>query len=412
MAQPDELTAIVQRMIDAGESEENIATVIQHFQAQPAAPETTFDKAMTFAGTAAKTALSDMAQPFLHPIETLQGLAQVGPMVQTGLRAAAGDPEAAGRVKEGVTGTLRALSEMDPAELTGHVAGFALGPKAIGGLAGAARGAVKGTSLRLMQSALKPTAALEKARAGAGYGSKSAIAKAVLDEGRIVSGGSLAKAQEALDATDDAARTAIAGGAGRGATVDPHRVTQAIDDVGGQFSRQVNAQPDMAAIQGVREAFATNPQWSDPVTGMAPIPADLAHDVMTTTGKNLRGKFGRLGSATVEAEKAGRANISEQLRAGIPELEPLWQQEARQITVRDALEQATARRANTDPMGLSGIVGAVKSPSLAAMAMADRSALFKSLLAQLLNRVPMPRGGMIAAGQRGIMAGQRIGDEP
>ena len=33
----DDQRAIVQRMIDAGESEENIATVIRHFQSQPPA---------------------------------------------------------------------------------------------------------------------------------------------------------------------------------------------------------------------------------------------------------------------------------------------------------------------------------------------------------------------------------------
>lgn len=249
----------------------------------------------------------------------------------------------------------------------------------------AARGKVRAGGQRLMQSALKPSESLVNARTGAGFGSKEDIAQAVLDEGRSVTRGGLEKAQSALDATDAEALQRLRAGAGQGVTVDPFKVTAAIDARStGQFGRQINAQPDTAAIRQVHENFAANPHVSDPVTGMAPMPADLAHEFATNTGRNLRGKFGRLGGATVEAEKAGREAITSQLRNQIPELGDLWKAEARQITVRDAIDDALERQGNRDPAGLGTIVGAVRSPGLALTAAADRSGALKSLLARAL----------------------------
>lgn len=269
---------------------------------------------------------------------------------------------------------------------------------------GAGRAVMQGAlrlAPRLMQSALKPTQALANARKGAGYGTKEAIAQAVLDEGRIVSPGSHEAAQAALDTTDEAAHTALKGSS---VTVDPEKVAQRIEAEGGSsgvFGQQVNAAPDMAAIQGVADNFRANPhlpatQGSPilnaqglPVTPprqLLPIPADQAWQIASNTGKNLKGKFGRLGPATVEAEKAGRAEITGQLRDQIPELAPLWDKEAKQITVRDALESAMERSRNRDIAGLTGVVGAVHSPGLAATALADRSPLLKSIAAQGLHQ--------------------------
>lgn len=282
----------------------------------------------------------------------------------------------------------------------GLVASLVL-PRAVGRLQSAAESG----GVRLMQSALKPSQSLVNARSGAGFGSKDAIARAVLEEGRNVTAGGLDKAQLALDATDASAQAALKAGAGAGVTVDPFKVTQAIDGQGGQtFGKQINAQPDTAAIAQVRENFANNPHISDPVTGMAPMPADLAHEFSMNTGKNLKGKFGRLGGATVEAEKAGRASITGQLRDQIPELEPLWKQEAQQITTRDALEQALARTGNRDPIGLGTMVGAVKNPALAAVGAMDRSAPIKSLLARGLYNMPAPSPDTMRALLLSLMA--------
>lgn len=302
---------------------------------------------------------------------------EAGPaMLDAAQRVASGDPEAGGAA----IGTLA----------TGLV-----GPRLVSGMSAGMRRAGIGT----MQSALKPTDTLVKARRAAGYGTKPQIAEAVLQEGRTVSSGGLRKAQDALDATDATAQARLAAGTGRGVTVDALRVGQDIEAVGapsGVFGRQVNAQPDLAAVRDVADNFIANPNI--PQTGQ--IPAAEAHQFATNTGKNLRGKFGRLGNATVEAEKAGRESIMSSLRTQIPELDDLWKTEARQITVRDALEGALNRTGNRDPIGLGAIVGAVRNPALALTAAADRSAILKSLLARLLyqgGRVVPPELAMAAA---------------
>lgn len=260
-----------------------------------------------------------------------------------------------------------------------------------GGLRLAKAGMRRG-ALRLMQSALKPTDALVNARKAAGFGDKAAIAQAVLDENRIISRGSLRKAQAALNDTDAAVNAQLKAGAGRGVMIDPYQVSDAIGATaqpGGAFARQINAAPDVAAAREVQSHFVTNPEVGPPAGAQGPLqglPADVAHDFARNTGRNLRGKFGRLGSAAVEAEKAGRENIMGQLRAGVPEIAPLLQQEARQITARDALAGALRRAGNHNPLGLETMVGAVKSPVAAGVGFLDRSPTFLSILANALDR--------------------------
>lgn len=400
---PDELHGIVQRMIDAGEPEENIATVIQHYGSQPKGD--TYKGPDTFGGGFMQS-VKDTASRTGSSI--LSGFGAVfNPMTyERGNEAkAANEQENAQAVTEALkTGK---FPPTNPATSIGSIRGQLIsagqnlstpegGGEAIGGLIagavvpraiGATGPVMKRGSLRMMNSALKVRDSLVNARRGAGFASKDAVSQAVLDEGRLVSPGGLEKAQDALDATDAAAHARLRAGAGAGVTVDPFRVTSAIDaQATGRFGKQINAQPDTSAIQAVHENFATNPHISDPVTGMAPIDAVTAHEFATNTGSNLKGKFGRLGGATVEAEKAGREAIVSQLRDQIPELQTLWDDEARQITARDAIGQAVARRSNTDPIGLGPLIGMVKNPGMAAVAMADRSAIFKSLLAHGLNK--------------------------
>lgn len=283
---------------------------------------------------------------------------------------------------------------------------LAAGPAVTEGAIRVAEPVLKRGALRLMQGALKPTDALMNARKGAGFGSKEAIAQAVLDEGRIVSKGSLRKAQNALNATDAEVGQQLKNGVGQGVMVNPYDVADAIGataEPGQAFARQVNAAPDVAAVRDVQANFLTNPEVGPPAGSAGPLqglPADVAHDFARNTGKNLKGKFGRLGSATVEAEKAGRADITGQLRAGIPELEPLWAQEAQQITARDAIAQALKRSGNRNPLGLETMVGAVGNPALATMGFLDRSPAFTSMLAQGLYKSAGTGGTALPAALR------------
>lgn len=404
----DEFNAIHQQVIDnapPGLSREEfdryygpaMAQAIGTAENLPTAPEgSAFGRFVSNAASVLNpvAAVEGVYQAVRHPVTTTENL--IGAQVGQG-RQALSDVKR-GRYAEAVGhGAAALLPLVGPAAAqtgeqigSGDVAGglgrgtaLALAPTITEGALKLGKNLLQRGSLRLMQSALKPSDALVNTRRAAGFPTKQAVAQAVLDERRIITPRSLAKAQDALDATDAAAQQALTQGAGAGVTVSPDPILNAIQrQATGTFGRQINAAPDVNAIESVAQSFQANPHLPRTAQGdLAPIPASLAHEFASNTGTNLRGKFGRLGGATVEAEKAAREAITSQLRNGIPALEPLWANEARQITVRDALEKALARTANRDPIGIGGIIGAVKNPALALTAMADRSAVAKSMLA-------------------------------
>jgi hypothetical protein len=118
-----------------------------------------------------------------------------------------------------------------------------------------------------------------------------------------------------------------------------------------------------------------------------PIPADTAHEFMSNTGTNIRKQFGQKSSAWIEAQKSGRRNISQQLKSKIPGLGKLWKDEAKAITVRDALINATSRSANRDIGGIGLQTGHwFNHPLQTAAGIMDRGSLQKSALARGINQ--------------------------
>lgn len=132
---PDPLQSIVQRMIDAGESEENIATVIRHYKtAQPPEPEKP-SHPLARLGYGLVNAIKD------HPVETAAtagsiaavpltgGLSLLGGMAAAGLGAAGGAGAAiAGRQMatgrpESPTGTLGTMASQGAAGAVGEGTG-------------------------------------------------------------------------------------------------------------------------------------------------------------------------------------------------------------------------------------------------------------------------------------------------
>ena len=120
---PQDLQAIVQRMIDANEPEENIATVIQHVKAQSqrveGGPETyaggflkglgegVTGGAKGFAKGIAKSPFAlmrGMAQTAAHPIQAVKGLASIPSAVGQAFSHAGADPEGWGEGVGNLTG--------------------------------------------------------------------------------------------------------------------------------------------------------------------------------------------------------------------------------------------------------------------------------------------------------------------
>ena len=113
------------------------------------------------------------------------------------------------------------------------------------------------------------------------------------------------------------------------------------------------------------------------------------------TYQQLRGKYGELGSAATESQKALASGLKEELANAYPELSKLNATDSRLIDLNDALEKAVLRSGNREPLSIGGpVVGTaakLATGSNAAMMGAYglkealRNPLVKSRLAIALN---------------------------
>jgi hypothetical protein len=165
----------------------------------------------------------------------------------------------------------------------------------------------------------------------------------------------------------------------------------------------VNAQPDLSAIEAVRQNFRNNPNVAQQVapaqpanfaagrisgtpatTQPGPIEPATAQQMKTNTYKGLRGKYDKERGATIEAEKAGGRGLRAGLeqageRAGVNDIAAVNAREGGLISLEHALTDALRRRGNYDALGLKPAIGA-------ATAAASNSAL--PLLVTLVDRFP------------------------
>lgn len=256
---------------------------------------------------------------------------------------------------------------------------------------------------RLYQSALKPTkATLNDVRPAAGLTRQETLLQTGLDERVPVTAGGVRKAENLIDSLNAEVQSRVAKIQASGEKVDPKLVEQAIDDVARDFTNQVNAQPDLAAIDTVRQNFRNNPnvakqtapaipsnfargiKGSPAQMQAGPIEPDVAQQMKTNTYKGLRGKFGQERGATIEAEKAGARGLRQGIeeagqRAGVTDIADLNAREGSLISLEHALVDAMRRRGNYDVLGLKPAIGVTT-------ALASESTL--PLLATLVDRFP------------------------
>src|SRR3990167_2849541 len=144
---PDQLETIVQRMIDAGEPEENIATVIRHFKTQPAPPPQ-------------ERSWTDTAVDALPTIGgAVGGIVGRVPVLGTALAGLAG---AGGEGYRQTIEALRGNFQNVPETMGGRIRSMAQAGMTQAGAESGGRafsGALKAGAGRLYQSVLKPTVA-------------------------------------------------------------------------------------------------------------------------------------------------------------------------------------------------------------------------------------------------------------
>lgn len=239
----------------------------------------------------------------------------------------------------------------------------------LGGIAGqAASNGLNYVGEKLMQSALKPTIAALKS------GDAAIAVRNMLDNGLNVSRGGVENLRGAIGDLNDQISQAIGGS---NATVSKQKVLDALNDIRGRFTNQVDPMPDLAAIQGVSDRFAVHPLLPSDA-----IPVQLAQDLKQGTYKVLAKKYGLLGSADTEAQKGLARGLKEGIAAAVPEVGALNGQESDLIKTLGVTERRVLQQMNNNPMGLAGLA---HSPAAWAAMMADKSALFKSLAARMAN---------------------------
>jgi HPt (histidine-containing phosphotransfer) domain-containing protein len=279
---------------------------------------------------------------------------------------------------------------VDPADAP---AGAVIGGVAPGVVKGAGTaGAWLGDKMRsggesLMWSALKPT---QRARES---GDAAVAVRELLDRGINPTKGGVQKLQNLLNKSENELTQAIASSPVR---VSRDRAVSTVNDVRQRFGQQVSPSADLSAIDSVVNDFlATNPRKT--------ISVQDAQAMKRGTYRVLSGKYGELGSADTEAQKAIARGLKDEISRAVPGVAQQNEEIARLIKTLNVTERRALLEMNKNPAGLAAL--AVNHPSAFVAFMADRSAAFKSLAARTLNQT----GGGTSAVSGGLLG---IGENP
>ncbi len=311
-------------------------------------------------------AIKAMAQPVIHPLDTIAGAYN---MVRHPLDTA---QEIAGQVKsdyqqggvplaaENLAG--QAIGAVEGGRIAAPVAKAAMTalPKSVG------RTVLLGkTPEAAYESALKPSTTLSQAeRAGA--------VRTALDNSIPISKGGVEKLGDLIDDLNTKIKATIDTDPNR--PIDPNEVATRADQARAKFATQVNAQQDLNAIEASRQQFlteqgakpgtpATPPQPTglldsrgnpimdagkpaQPPTPAQPMRAVDAQKMKQGTYRVLKGKYGEQGSAAVEAQKALARGLKEEIATQFPEIDTLNTAESKLLDLQPLLERAVARISN------------------------------------------------------------------
>jgi hypothetical protein len=114
------------------------------------------------------------------------------------------------------------------------------------------------------------------------------------------------------------------------------------------------------------------------------MPVQLAQQLKQGTYRAISDRaYGEQGSASIEAQKALARGLKEEIAANVPEVRALNAEESKLLTALPLVERRVLMDANKNPAGLSWLA---RTPEAFAGFMLDRSPLFKSLVARMLNK--------------------------
>jgi hypothetical protein len=253
------------------------------------------------------------------------------------------------------------------------------------GTAKTAAPALRSAAEWVMGSALKPSAAF---RASGFHGAPSKANRAIstmLDEGINVSEGGVAKLQGKVSEGKANIDALIAGS---NATVDKQAVASRLQDVTKRFENQPRPEPDVAKIEDAYTEF---------LQGRLPnqIPVAQAQAVKEGGGGLLKKKYGQLSEVDTEIDKALVRGLKEEIAKVVPGIDKL---NAHERDLLNALLLVDRRAGIAGNQNLAGLSLLANNPAAATAFMLDRSSVFKSVVARLINAnqrtVPFTAGAL------------------
>jgi len=255
-----------------------------------------------------------------------------------------------------------------PADAANQIATQGVWQGAVPEAVGAGTGlALKAVGTRLMQSAVKPTlAASQRATGGTPQ-----LVQTLLDEGINITKSGYDKLMAVVGATNEQIKDAIAGSS---AEISPLKVASRLTPVAKRVAQQVNPASDLEAVSQVGQEFLEHPSITGPT-----IPVAQAQQLKTGTYVRLGGKYGELKSAEIEAQKALARGLKEEIAAEVPQISALNAREGQLLQAADVVGRRVAMMGNRDPIGFAWVT---HNPVTFLTALADRSPMFKSLLAR------------------------------
>lgn len=272
-----------------------------------------------------------------------------------------------------------------------------LGAKGSGAAADAAGGAMRSSARNWMSSALKPPLkALQTGKA-------DRAVTTLLDEGVNVTRGGMETLQGRIDGINTRIKDIIEKST---ATVDKKVVASNLKEKLNQFKKQVTPDADLRSIQKAWDEFLDHPMLPKetpakvevsqildekgkpftkdiPASGTNKFPVQTAQELKQGTYRSLKDKaYGELKGADIEAQKTLARGLKEEIAKAVPAVRPLNARESELLNALSLVERRALMEANKNPIGLGWL-----NSNKAAFAgwMADRSGLFKSLVARMLN---------------------------
>lgn len=160
-------------------------------------------------------------------------------------------------------------------------------------------------------------------------------------------------------------------------SVSQQEVGRAVEGTRNKFINQVDPTADLNAISGVAERFAEHPAIEN-----GTIPVRQAQNIKQGTYKVLEGKYGEVGSAETEAQKALARGLREGIEKVAPDVIPLNKELSALFDTLNVTERKAAMELIKDPVQSAAML---HNPAAAAALTANRSSMFKAVVAQVLD---------------------------